>query len=204
MPADSKFINRFAGTDGRNITLFDTQGFSATISGLASEAINLTDPDRGPPGPIEAESSQGEILLAQVDGVYDRETGKLTLTDSDTGKTVTGTYESGGKPYGDPIEAGKYEILDQAQNPDSWRLDPVDSKLRNDTHDPTGRTHFRLHGRGRTIGCVAATSCGNWDATKSLLNRTSTTTVPDNATPFWKSWFSGPEQVKKFGTLEVK
>ncbi len=46
--------------------------------------------------------------------MYDRETGQLTITDRDTGETATGKFESGGKPFGDPIEPGPYEILDQA------------------------------------------------------------------------------------------
>jgi hypothetical protein len=131
-----------------------------------------------------------------------RDTGELTLTDRDTGETAKGKFESGGKPYGDPIERGPYEILDQARNPDSWRLDPIDSELRNDTHDSTGRTRFRIHGPGRTIGCVTACSQPDWAPVKSLLNRTSTTTVPDNATPWWRFWQS--ETIKKYGTLEVK
>ncbi len=186
-------------------TQFASEFFSPMNASAADTNFGSSSMDRKTDALTAAVSQfQGEALLAQVHGVYDRASGKLTLTDRGTGETVTGTYESGGKPYGDPIEPGMYEILDQAQNPNSWRLDPVDSKLRNDTHDATGRTHFRLHRPGRTIGCVAATNSANWDAMKSLLNRTSTTTVPDNATASWKSWFSGPEQVKKFGTLEVK
>ena len=147
-------------------------------------------------------SGSTAIQLTQVDVIYDRKTGQLTIRDRDSGVTTAGKFESGGKPWGDPIEPGQYEILEQARNPDSWRLDPIDSKLRNDTHDATGRTHFRLQGPGNTIGCVAACHSSDWWPVKSILNHTSTTKVPDNATPWWRFWSS--ESVKKYGTMEVR
>ena len=61
---------------------------------------------------------------------------------------------------------------------------------------------FRLQGPGNTIGCVAACHSSDWWPVKSILNHTSTTKVPDNATPWWRFWSS--ESVKKYGTMEVR
>jgi len=72
-----------------------------------------------------------------VEAVYVRSTGFFTVTDSDTGQQATMFAESGGKPFGDPIPMGKYEILDH-RDPDFLRLDPVDSTLRNDIDDASG------------------------------------------------------------------
>lgn len=119
-----------------------------------------------------------------VDGVYDTETGTLTVTDLDTGETVSLSAVSGGKPFGDPIPEGEYEILDQARNPESFRLDALDEILRNDTHDLTGRDRFRLHEPGRTVGCIAAEDRSKWEQLRDLINKTKTETVNDNATPW--------------------
>lgn len=104
--------------------------------------------------------------------VYNVNTGQLTATDSETGQEINMTAISGGKPYGDHIPYGGYEILDQAQNPDFFRLDALDKKPRNDIHEPTGRNHFRLHKPGRTVGCVAAEDQDDWDKLKNMLNNT--------------------------------
>ena len=142
--------------------------------------------------------------LALVKGRYDRETGELVVKDVDTGIKIRTTAESGGKPWGDPIEPGTYEILDQARNPDFFRLDPVDAQPRNDVHELTGRTNFRLHGPGRTIGCIACTNRQQWIQLRSLIDSTSTVTVPDKGAPWWRQILTGQEPIRKFGTLKVK
>lgn len=101
-------------------------------------------------------SGSTAIQLTQVDVIYDRKTGQLTIRDRDSGVTTAGKFESG----------------------------------------------FRLQGPGNTIGCVAACHSSDWWPVKSILNHTSTTKVPDNATPWWRFWSS--ESVKKYGTMEVR
>jgi hypothetical protein len=143
---------------------------------------------------------------AEVDGTYVRKTGVLTLTDKDTGQTVTVPAESGGKPYGDAIPAGKYEIL-KGKNSDFYRLDAEDSLPRNDKIDGTGRGEFRLHRPGLTTGCVEVPEWGDWGRVKSLLSTTSTTTVTDMASyqHFWGLWTTTPyDPILRFGTLTVQ
>ncbi len=139
-----------------------------------------------------------------VEGSYNKKTGDLGLTDVDTGDTVSIKAESGGKPYGLPIPNGNYEILDQAKNIDSYRLDAVDSSPRDDIHQPTGRDELRLHKPGNTIGCIAAQTCKGWNKVKSLIENTKTTKVKDNFKPWYQFWSSSKKaEIKKYGTIEV-
>ena len=139
----------------------------------------------------------------EVTGTYDLNTGVLTITDSDMGRSMSIPAESGGKPFGDPLPKGQYEILDQARNPESFRLDPLDRMPRNDRHEPSGRDLFRLHEPGLTVGCIAAENRDEWGPLRDLINSTNTTTVQDKARPWWKFW-AKDEPIKRFGTLEVK
>jgi hypothetical protein len=134
----------------------------------------------------------------EVKAVYDLTTKNLTVTDVKTKNTITIKAVSGGKPFGAPIPAGKYEILDQGRNPDSYRLDAVDSSPRDDQTD-SGRSLLRAHGPDNTIGCIAAEDAGAWSDTQEILNNTETTTVTDNSTP----WYKSTESIKKYGELEV-
>jgi hypothetical protein len=135
----------------------------------------------------------------------------LIVTDDDTKEEVVVDVTSGGKPWGDPIPKGKWEILAQERARDSSRpsvpgenrLDAVDSNPRNDVHEPTGRTNFRLHGPGNTIGCIACSDLKGWERIKALISRTKTTTVMDNATPWWKFW-ARPTSITKYGKLIVE
>jgi RHS repeat-associated protein len=137
-----------------------------------------------------------------VTGVYDCKTGRLTMMDTDTGATAQMDAESGGKPFGDPIPDGMWEILEQARRPDFYRLDAWDSTPRDDIHDPTGRDNFRLHKPGRTIGCIAAKDQSGWDGVKSLVDRTRTDKVMDVSAPWWKFW-SRPTPIKRYGNIFV-
>ena len=145
-----------------------------------------------------------DALGLLVEAIFDKSTGIFTVTDTNTGVSISVSAESGGKPFGDPIPTGSYEILDQARNPNFFRLDPVDTNPRNDTHEPTGRGQFRLHGPGRTIGCIACKFQAPWNRILDLINNTSTTTVKDKFVPWWKFWAKDAGDIKKFGDLEVK
>lgn len=137
-----------------------------------------------------------------VYATYDKATGRFNVTDLDTGQQVSISAESGGKPWGAPIPLGWYEILDHP-DPDFLRLDAIDSAPRNDVHDPTGRSHLRLHKPGNTTGCIAAKKADEWKKVRDLIRNTKTTTVPDNAKPWWKLW-GDQEYIRNFGTLIVK
>ena len=126
--------------------------------------------------PIKYTDSLGLL----VDAYYDSSSGTVTVVDRDTGQIASGPAISGGVPFGDRLPNGPYEILDQARNPESFRLDPLDDNLRDDVHDPTGRDRFRLHEPGNTIGCIAVEEQNDWDKIRNLINNTRTDTVMDN------------------------
>ncbi len=88
--------------------------------------------------------------------------------------------ESGGKPFGAPIENGNYDILDHPDK-NKLRLEANDSNYGNDIHDPTGRDLFRLHEPGRTVGCIAAKCTDEWESTRDVVRNTSSTTVEVNS-----------------------
>jgi hypothetical protein len=144
-----------------------------------------------------------DLLGLLVTGAYDLNTGNLVITDVDTGETIILCGESGGKPFGDPIPTGEWEILDHP-TADFFRLDAVDSTPRNDIHEPTGRDHFRLHKPGRTIGCIAAKpECGDcWNKVRDLIRKTKTVSVTVTTQ---RKWPLSPiqETLKKFGDFRV-
>ena len=152
---------------------------------------------------VQILASLPDERLAEVTARYSRKTGKLTVIDNDTGERLVLDVESGGKPTGDPIPAKEYEILEQRRT-GQYRLDALDSSPRNDVHEPTGRTSFRLLGPGRTIGCIACKDPSSWRKVKLLIDRTSTSMVKDNATPWWKRIFGTRENIRKFGRLIVE
>ncbi len=114
-----------------------------------------------------------------VDAVFNRNCGAITVTDRDTGKSITASAFSGNNNPADegiedvgPIPAGKYEIL--AHHKDGWyRLDAKDEMRLNDVHDPTGRSSFRLHQGTISLGCITVPiDDPNWDAMRNILDTT--------------------------------
>jgi RHS repeat-associated protein len=147
--------------------------------------------------------NQVDVFGLLVTGAFDINTGNLVVTDVDTGETIVLCGESGGKPYGDPLPTGQYELLDHP-DADKFRLDAVDSTPRNDIHEPTGRDEFRLHKPGNTIGCIAAKlECRDcWDKVRDMIRKTKTENV------LVKSKRRRPlppiqETIKKFGDFTV-
>ena len=155
-----------------------------------------------------------------VTGTYNKSTGLLTLTDNDTKKSVSGQYFTGGKPYGEPIPTGKYEILDHVPDktsknykPGRYRLDAIDAKPRNDIHEPTGRINFRLHGFGNSTGCITACENTNHQEIDDFIQKTKTEPVEIKAPErglFGKIWdfITDTEPSKsnihqKYGEIEV-
>ena len=136
-----------------------------------------------------------------VFGTFDIGTGTLALTDEDTGHSVVITAESGGKPFGDPIPVGNYDILDHPK-PDFLRLEPLDDHYGDDKDSATGRTKFRLHKPGRTIGCIAAKEKAPWEKLRDLIRNTKTTTTTVDSKSY-NPFAPDTETIKKFGDLRV-
>lgn len=136
----------------------------------------------------------------EVKATYDLRTGVLTVRDLDNGHQVFVNAESGGKPFGEPIELGSYDILDHPDS-DYLRLEPIDSSY-GDDKSKTGRTEFRLHRPGMTWGCIAVCTSKEWTKIRSLIRSTSTTKRVVNSksrNPFTKKI----EEIKRFGELKV-
>jgi hypothetical protein len=146
----------------------------------------------------------------RVTATYDSATGKLTLVDLATGKSVTADYHSGG-PLGDAIRPGTYHILEHGRK-DEFRLEPLDATYGDDYDDQTGRSLFRLHGPGRSAGCISAKTNDDWDPVRDLLKGTSVTDSKVNtyynilSIPGWPLIRipTGTETLKNYGTLVVK
>ncbi len=112
-----------------------------------------------------------------VSGVFNCRTNELTFRDLDSGQVTTASFFSGGLRGAQPIDNGSYSILSTLTRPDFFRLEPQDSTPGDDRNDATGRTEFRLHGPGRSSGCVTAVDKENWDKINSALGRTATQLV---------------------------
>lgn len=139
-----------------------------------------------------------------VAATYDRSTGQLSVVDLDSFNSTTIQSSSGGHPYGDSIPAGTYDILERAGRDGFYRLDKEDSTPFDDVDDLTGRSHFRLHRPGRTIGCIAADNQSGWDQVDNLIKNTlRTDMVPDNFKPWWKVWSTPQQSLIRYGTLTV-
>jgi len=106
---------------------------------------------------------------------FNRKTGALYVRDGDTGAEARGQFFSG-TGSGDQIAAGDYAIL-QRGDKDGFRLEPYDSVFGNDRNDVSGQSLLRLHGPGRSNGCVTACDASGWAQVKALITNTSTTQV---------------------------
>ncbi|MBT9512811.1 MAG: hypothetical protein IV104_10735 [Acidovorax sp.] len=137
-----------------------------------------------------------------ITATYDQKTGNLYVYDDTTGTMTTGSFESGGKPWGAPIPNGDYDLLGHP-DPDFFRLEPVDSSYGDDTDFRTSRDKFRLHKPGRTLGCIAATDRSNWDQIRDLVRNTKTRDqVPVNSKS--RNPFSPKtEKLPRYGRLTV-
>jgi RHS repeat-associated protein len=139
-----------------------------------------------------------------VEGTYNKATGILTITDVDTGQRVDIHAKSGGNPWGDPIPDGRWDILSREGRAGFYRLDKEDASPYNDIDDDSGRSHFRLHHPGRTIGCIAAEDNQGWNQVDDMLQRTKTSQVPDNFRPWWKVWGNVSTPITYYGKITVK
>ena len=135
-------------------------------------------------------------------GVYDRKSGELTLHDLEKGTSIRGKFESGGKPVGDPIPQGQYDIIAREGRDGFFRLEPLDSNYGDDADEKTGRKHFRLHHPGRTVGCIAADDQKNWNDVENFIRTTQSdsVTVPSMSRNPWKP---KTETLQRFGRIVV-
>lgn len=116
--------------------------------------------------------------------------GKLTLTDRDTGESVTVNAYSGGRGVAEdgvslPIPLGEYEIL--APTSIGYRLEAKDSNLLasgenqgNDLIDGTSpaQGNLRLHAPcgGLSYGCIGVATVDEWRSVQNLILNTSQST----------------------------
>jgi len=150
-----------------------------------------------------------------VDMVFNRATGELTVRDRDNGKEMTlgkGCAFTG-KAFGmnyDPTPLGRYEILERKNRENDekhvgwYRLDPFDSKPRNDKRDDPGegqgRTQIRLHPGTRSTGCITVKDeCRKkYDEMRKIIDGTKTETVTEENERYGKG-----NNLTKYGNLIV-
>ncbi|GHT96521.1 hypothetical protein AGMMS49545_21720 [Betaproteobacteria bacterium] len=141
-----------------------------------------------------------------VEGTYNLTTNILTLRDREKGTTISGTFISGGAPYGDPIPVGTYDILIRQGRSGFFRLESLDENYGDDMHEKTGRTLLRLHHPGNSIGCITATDWDNWNEIEALINATQTDSVNIVANRRWYQGWKSPgwhEKLTRYGRITV-
>ena len=137
----------------------------------------------------------------EVAGIYDLTNELLFLVDKDTRAWALVQGASGGKPYGDPIPSGKYDILERAGRDGFYRLERRDDSYGND--ESGGRTNFRLHGPGRTMGCIEVCMSDGFKHVRSLLENTSKTKAEVDSQSVGGRLMGLSESLKKFGSIGV-
>jgi hypothetical protein len=148
-----------------------------------------------------------------VDVVYRKDrnnpnNGTISVTDRDTGESVTVPGYSGNRPMGngDPIPDGVYDVLGQPWD-EQYRLDAKDSSPRDDVGQQNGgRKYLRLHhpGRGRSAGCIAPNTEADWRRIDSLIARTRIENTDDRTSHWWHSIFPPANtDITRYGDLTV-
>jgi RHS repeat-associated protein len=137
---------------------------------------------------------------------FDRKTGVLDVQDGE--KRATGRFFSGSGPD-DQIAPGRYAVLDRGGK-DGFRLEAIDSVFGDDMNG-SGQSLLRLHGPGRSIGCVTACDTSNWNQVKNLIGSTAPREITVNTYKTFAigghllfRWRTGTETLKYYGILEVK
>ena len=107
-----------------------------------------------------------------------------------------------------PLANASYDILDNhadTRHTGWFRLDRQDQKPYNDKDDITDRDGFRFHLGGLSYGCVTVDKTQPkaqqiWEVVTSILNNTSTKTVPERRGSQRLNPFS---RLTKYGTMQV-
>jgi len=133
--------------------------------------------------------------------------GELTITDRNSGKTMTVNAYSGGRGrYSQdevslPIPIGNYEILSPTNI--GYRLEALDFKPGNDIIDRTNPSqgNIRLHGPGSGLsyGCLAVKTPDEWTSVQEMFSNTQTGTSIIQR--YGGLWF---QKATKYGNLIVK
>lgn len=103
---------------------------------------------------------------------------------------------------GDPIPAGSYAILERAGRNGFYRLERLDSNF-GDDETPEGRSLLRLHGPGRTIGCIEVCKDNEFRKARSVLDKTAITTTDVDSKSLLGRLTGGKETLRNFGTMRV-
>ena len=138
----------------------------------------------------------------EVLAVYSNDSRALFALDLQTRSYAFVTAESGGKPFGEPTPPGVYAILERAGRDAFYRLERRDRRFGDDA-TPEGRTNLRLHGPGRTYGCISICSQDGMAEVDRLLKSTSTAISRVQSKTLYARLFGGPETLTNFGHMHV-
>jgi hypothetical protein len=106
--------------------------------------------------------------------------GLLTVTDRDTGRSITVNAYSGGVGHAKdgvslPIPVGNYEVLDPTSV--GYRLEAMDYSQGDDIVNLTNpeQGNLRLHGPGRGLsyGCIGVATIEEWNSVQEMFQKTS-------------------------------
>lgn len=177
-------VGRFLSTDP--IYFLDENPFSFTRYSYANN------------NPYKYKDPDGLEVMA----IYSNESQSLFMVDRDTRQSAFVEAESGGRPFGDPVPAGSYEILERAKRQGFYRLERIDSRFGDDA-TPEGRSNLRLHGPGRTIGCISVCQPEGFRKIEDLLQNTKRGTAEVDSKSIFSRLTGGKETLQKFGSLQV-
>ena len=149
-----------------------------------------------------------QYLFNHLSGTFSKKTGVLTVTDTDTGETVSAQFKSGGDYGADAAPNGEYDILSRGGRSGFYRLEARDPYYGDDKVEFFGQskmTEVRLHHPGVSLGCVTACDASGWAKVDSLLSRTTTSTTEVQAKTFLNRTLGigRLERVQNYGTLRV-
>ena len=132
--------------------------------------------------------------------------GELTVTDRDTGESITVNAYSGGRGSSEsgvslPLPIGSYEILTPTNI--GYRLEALDSNRGNDFIEGTDpyQGNIRLHrpGAGLSYGCIGVATNDEWQSVQNML--TNTQKGSSTIQRYRGLWM---QQTTKFGNLAVR
>jgi hypothetical protein len=155
-----------------------------------------------------AQTAAFGYLFNHLSGTFSKKTGVLTVTDTDTGETVSAQFKSGGDYGADAAPNGEYDILSRGGRSGFYRLEARDPYYGDDKVEFFGQskmTEVRLHHPGVSLGCVTACDASGWAKVDSLLSRTTTSTTEVQAKTFLNRTLGigRLERVQNYGTLRV-
>ncbi|MBF2020967.1 MAG: DUF2778 domain-containing protein, partial [Hydrococcus sp. C42_A2020_068] len=147
----------------------------------------------------------------EVKALFNNRTKQLYIIDTDTGKDMTVRAESGllgntneNDSFKGPLPQGNYDILDYGGEKNQFRLEAKDENYGDDKQEGTGRSQFRLHGPGTSLGCISACKTkSEWNTTAKSIRDTKTSTTQVKSKSILGKLFNSKESIKKFGELKV-